>query len=104
MATQVVFGNALDLSKGVGGLPIFVNEGAVSETITSTASNQQTTITAPALGHNPVALISTDTAVYVAIGANPNALSGTTRRYLYPAGAVFAIGCAAGDKVAVVNA
>lgn len=103
MATQIVFGDALDLSKGVGGLPIFINDGAVSETITSSGSNQQTTITAPALGHRPVALIATDTAIYVAIGASPNASTGTTRRYLYPAGAVFAIGCTPGDKVAVVN-
>jgi hypothetical protein len=104
MATHFCFGDAGDASKGGGIIPAIIAAGVVSETITASGSNQQTTATAPALGNRPVCLVSTDAAVYVAFGTNPNALTGTTQRFFLPAGTILGFIVKTGDKAAVVTA
>ena len=100
---HIIFGNALDLSKG-GSLPtLYVDADMVSETFTSFATHQETAIVAPKLGSNPVCVIACDTAIYVAIGVTPNATVATSRLYM-PAGSVFGVTCKAGDKASVVAA
>lgn len=104
MTTHFVFGVAGEASGGWGAIPVLRNDSAVSETIASSGSNQQTTATAPAVGTTPVCLVSTDTAVYVAFGTNPNASTGTSRRFFMPANSMMGFVVARGDKAAVVNA
>lgn len=104
MPTQIAFLDAGDNSKGGGAIPIALNDGAVTETMIASGSNQQSTITAPLFGSKPVCFVVTDVAVYVAIGPSPNAATGTARRWFFPAGGAYAIGCNAGDKAAVVTA
>ena len=103
MPTQIVFGGAGDSG---GGAPLdrLLAESIVSEDIVPSASNQQSTIVAPALGYRPVCRIATDAAVFVAIGANPNALTGTAARVLVLANTVVEVICRAGDRAAVVTA
>lgn len=81
-----------------------MDSNIVSETFTSSGSNQQSAA-APTLSSGKlVANIVTDTAIYIAVGANPNALTSTTARKLVPAGGDIYIGLRAGEKVALVNA
>lgn len=111
MPVQFAFGNAGDLSKG-GMVPVLLlNSEMVSETIAPSGSSQPTTAAAPAIGNNPVCVISNteSAAVYVAIGTTPIATTTTatetsSARLLIPAGVMFGVGCRAGDKAAVVNA
>lgn len=100
--TQVVFGEVGDMGAG-GMLPALIASSISSETIAPTGSNQMTTAVAPALGRRPCARVATDTAVYVAIGASPDASTAANRIYL-PANAVEYIMCKAGDKLAVITA
>ena len=75
-----------------------------SEGIVPSGSNQQTTAAAATSGKlSLVCRVATDTAVYVAFGSNPNALSGTGTRALLPAGAVDYFIVAAGDKAAEIG-
>jgi hypothetical protein len=89
------------VSNGPGVFQVPVASSVSSENLTSSASNQQTTLTAPA--SDVLCRVSTDTAVYVAFGANPNALTGTAARFHMPAGAVEYFRVNVGDKGAVVN-
>jgi hypothetical protein len=73
--------------------------GIVSETITSSASNQQSA----ASSGKSVARVATDTAIYVAVGSAPDATTATARVYM-PANSVEYIQLSEGHKVAVVNA
>jgi hypothetical protein len=80
--------------------------GVSSESVSVTGSNQTTTATAPETktgGGYPFCRVSTDTAVYVAFGSAPNALTGTTTRFMLPAGAVDYFAVTPGDKAAVVT-
>ena len=76
-----------------------------SETITSSASNQQSAA-APATFNGPlVANIVTDTAIYVAAATNPNCLTTeAAKRKMIPAGGDVYVQVKAGHKIAVVNA
>lgn len=103
--TQIAFGKV-----GYGGASVDVpalvwgsGNAVTSETITPSGSNQQTTITAPRIGERAVARIATDTAIYFALGASPDATTAASRVYL-PAGGIEYVVCDAGDKVAVVTA
>jgi hypothetical protein len=99
--TCITFGAPAVIENGVvDGLD---NQARVSETITPTAGNQQTTATAPNVGRRPVAQVATDTAVYVAFGTNPNATTAGTR-FMVPANQVVRVLVNAGDKAAVVTA
>jgi len=103
MATHFVFGRAGEASGGAGVIPVMRSDGAVSQTITASGSNQQTSVTAPLVGQTPTCFIISDVAVYVALGANPDATV-TTSRFFFPAGVGYGIACKAGDKAAVVTA
>ena len=88
---------------GLGNLPVPVASSVVSENITSSGSNQQTTATAPTGIADLVCRVATDTAVYVNFGANPNALTGTAARFFMPICSVQFFRVNPGDKAAVVN-
>jgi precorrin isomerase len=100
MPVQFAFCKA-GISSGRSEFMVPVASTVSSENITSSASNQQTTLTAPA--GDALCRVSTDTAVYVAFGANPNALTSTAARFHMPAGAVEYFRVNVGDKAAVVN-
>lgn len=88
-----------------GGQVPAIHAGTLSsETVTPTSSNQQTTAVAPSGTAPSMCRVSTDIAVYVAFGTNPNALSGTGTRALLPAGCVDYFAVTPGDKAAVVLA
>ena len=72
-------------------------ETAVSEGITPSGSNQQS-----AAADKPMARVATDTAVYVAIGASPDATT-ATGRFFMPANTVEYFQIEIGNKVAVVT-
>lgn len=89
---------------GRSNIPVPVASTVVSENITSSASNQQTTATAPTTIADPMCRVATDTPVYVAFGTNPNALTGTAARFYIPANGVEYFRVNPGHKAAVVNA
>lgn len=89
---------------GSSNIPVPIASSVVSENITSSASNQQTTATAPTGIPEVMCRVATDTAVYVSFGANPNALTGTTARFYIPANGVEYFRVNPGNKAAVVNA
>jgi hypothetical protein len=76
------------------------------ETITASASNQQTTVTAPDTPSQGEVFcrVATTVDVYVAFGSNPNAETGTGTRFLVPLSAVEYFAVAPGYKAAVVTA
>ena len=87
--------------------PAMIASSMVSETLTPTSSNQQTTAVAPAdtlKNGDIVANVATDAQIYVAFGTNPNALTSTGARKMIPAGgdAYFVVN--AGDECAVTLA
>ena len=73
MATVSITGTDVDHRTGV---PIEIAEPRVSESITSSASSQQSTNTFLAGEH--VTVTASGGAVWVAFGANPTAAAGTT--------------------------
>jgi uncharacterized protein YcgI (DUF1989 family) len=84
-----------------GGAPVSACVPFSSETITSSGSNQVTTISADSGDYVSVTALSD---VYVSMGASPNAATDATR-YLIPAGATQTFGPASrGFKVAVTDA
>lgn len=89
---------------GRSNIPVAIASSVTSENIASSASNQQTTATAPAALGDAICRVATDTAVYVAFGSNPNALTGTAARFYLPANAIEYFRVSVGDKAAVVNA
>lgn len=102
MATQFAFCQ-LGVGFGLGVLAVPLASTVASENITSSASNQQTTLTAPTGIGELVCRVATDTAVYVAFGTSPNALTGTGTRFFMPIGSVEYFRVAPGQKGAVVN-
>ena len=103
MATTVItFGSMITVING-NQAPLMDASTFVSETITPTSSNQQTTQVAPS-ANIAIARVATDTAVYVAFGTSPNALTSTAARAMIPAGGVDYFFVVAGQKAAVVNA
>ncbi len=87
--------------------PAIIASSFVSETITPTSSNQQTTVTAPTdtlKDGNIVANVATDVQVYVTFGANPNALTSTAARKMIPAGGDVYFVVNGGDECAVTLA
>ncbi len=76
--------------------------GGISEILTPTGSNQATT-NASAEPNRRVIRIATDVALYISLGAAPNATSDAIRFYL-PAGAVEYYPVAPGIKAAIVLA
>lgn len=81
-----------------GLLPAADGESAVSEDITPSGTNQQS-----AAATKGYARVATDTTVYVALGANPDATV-STGRFLLPANSVEYFQIEVGNKVAVVTA
>lgn len=103
MTTQIIFGTAGDQSQG-DMIPVLVFDTNLrAEVIAPVAANTVSTIVAPATRGNPMCVVSTDTAVYVALGAAPDATV-ANRRVFVPAGRMWAMVCYAGDKAAVVAA
>ncbi len=102
-ATQFAFVQ-VGVGYGSSNIPVPIASSVTSETITPSASNQQTTATAPTGIPEVMVRVATDTAVYVAFGTNPNALTGTSARFLVPAGGVEYFRVNAGNKCACVNA
>ena len=100
--THFVFSAVGEQSSG-GLVPAMIGDTIQSEGIAPTGSNQQTTGIAPLLGRKVGLRVATDTAVYVAVGENPNATTAAARVYI-PANTVEYIMCNAGDKAAVVTA
>lgn len=82
----------------------YVTSPVQSQNIVSSAANQVTTLGAPTGAGKRYARVATDTAIWVAVGAAPNALTQTTSRVMLPAGEVEYFLCNVADKVAVVNA
>lgn len=77
----------------------------VSETITSSASNQQSAAAPATLQGTLVAYVATDTAIYIAAATSPNCLTTeAAKRMMLPAGSGAYLQVKAGDKIAVVNA
>jgi hypothetical protein len=89
---------------GMSNIPVAVASSVASENINPTASNQQTTLTAPTGIGDLMCRVSTDVPVYVTFGPNPNALTSTAARFYLPAGAVEYFRVNPGDEGAVVNA
>lgn len=98
MATvKVSFGAVFN----IGGTSVFGKDPRVAETITSSASSQQTTATATA--GEFVTITAAGGAVHVRVGQNPTA--STSTGYLVTDGGEKTIGpCAAGDEVAILDA
>lgn len=93
------------LARGPGGedLDALRFESIVSQGLVPSASNQQTTATAPTTGGGRTyCQVATDTAVYVAFGADPNATT-AARRIFLPANTVRLVQVSAGDEGAVVT-
>lgn len=84
-------------------IPVPVASSVTSEHKTPSASNQQTTATVPAGLANPMCRVSTDTAVYVKFGTNPDATV-TGARFFIPANGVEYFLVKTGEKAAVVAA
>ena len=100
MPTQFHF--AAPLTQPGSMVNAIVPAAGASETLTATASNQQTTITA-AVGQS-LCRVATDVAVYVEFGASPDATSNAGGRVMVTAGAIEYFGVSVGDKAAVVTA
>lgn len=88
---------------GRSNIPVPVASTVTSEHKTPSGSNQQTTATAPTNIPDVMCRVSTDTAVYIKFGANPDATV-TGSRFYMPANAVEYFRVTPGDKAAVVNA
>lgn len=87
--------------------PAMIASSMVSETITPTSSNQQTTVVAPTdtlKDGNILANVATDVQVYVTFGPNPNALTSTGARKMIPAGGDVYFVVNGGDECAVTLA
>lgn len=95
MATYVQFHGA----NYMDGYGVIAGGTVVSETISESGSNQQS-----AAGTRPFVTVCSTVAVFVAIGENPNAQTGTAARHYQPAGVPVTYGIAQGHKVAVVTA
>lgn len=97
--TQFAFGSVRTF---VGGalIPAVATTLPTSEAKTPSASNQQTT--AAATSRQNICRVATDTAVYVAFGASPDATVATAR-YFMPANTVEYFAVIAADKGAVVT-
>jgi hypothetical protein len=93
----------LGVGFGANVLEVPVASTVTSEGIAPSGSNQQTTATAPTGIAELVCRVTTDTAVYVAFGANPNASTGAAARFFMPIGSVGYFRVNPGDKAAVVN-
>lgn len=89
---------------GSSNIPVPIASTVVSENIAPSASNQQTTATAPTGIPEVMCRVSTDVAVYVTFGADPNALTGTAARFYMPANGVEYFRVNPGNKAAVVAA
>lgn len=101
MATQFSFGPAGAWGGGQI-LPVMVARANTSETIAESASNQQTTATAPS-GSHVVCRVVSDAAVYVSFGAAPDATTDASRLYM-PPNAIEYFVVQSGWKGAVVTA
>ena len=102
--THFAFGAALS-NESANPVPAMQTTGGgiVTEALTPSGSNQQTTGSAPsATSRTPICRIATDTQVYVSFGSNPNASSDTVK-FLIPANAIEYFYVKPGDKAAVVN-
>jgi hypothetical protein len=86
---------------GIGGNMAIEGGVILSETITPTGSNQVTSMAAPTAGGQRFVTIVADEAIFVAIGATPNATVNPRRALSAGQARSFTIG--AGDKVAVVT-
>lgn len=71
----------------------------VSQHLTLTGSNQQS---ATVNANTKLVRVATQTACFVTVGANPNAISGV--RVFMPANSVEVLAVNAGDKIAAVTA
>lgn len=96
MATTIVTFCSVGIMKFSSTLPIPDGESAVSETITPSASNQQS-----AAATKEFCVIGTDTAIYVGFGSNPDATSDAAV-FMIPANGVMAFQIEVGNKVSVV--
>jgi hypothetical protein len=94
MTTYIAFHDA-NYANGYG---VIDGASAVSSSISETASNQQS-----ATGTRPFVTVTATAAIFVAIGANPDATTATNRIY-QPANASRTYGIASGHRVAVVTA
>lgn len=84
-------------------MPVRKSVAKASETLTSSASNARSTITAGEADNDFWRIVARDVDVWVAFGASADATSGT--RELLLAGSVLEVSATvAGEKVAVVNA
>lgn len=84
-----------------GDLAAFWASQGVSEIITISGSNQVSSNSGSGSNRN-VMRVAAEAAIYLSIGAAPNATSDANRMYL-PAGAVEYFPLSAGDKIAVVS-
>ena len=89
---------------GTSNIPVPIASSVAAETLAPSSSNQQTVSAAPTGIPEVMCRVATDTAIYVAFGANPNAVTGTTTRLYIPANGVEYIRVNAGNKAAVVLA
>lgn len=82
-------------------LPALNGRVIISEAKTPTGTSSQCTAVTPTIseGHRYVVRVATDTAVYVAFGADPTVTS--ANGYMLPAGGTESFVVKPGDKVAV---
>ncbi len=98
MTTHIAFGRASALGERL--LALVSDASLTSETVAPAATS---TATAPDLGGDaPLAMVTTDTAVYVAFGTAPNA--GANPRFFVPANSVTFFVVKKGYKAAVAAA
>lgn len=98
--TQVMYTVVETIPGGV--LPIIRPSLSTSETLTPSGSNQSTTATAGA--GQTICRITTDTNIYVEVGASPDATSDAGGRALVMAGQTEYFAVSLGHKAAVVTA
>jgi len=102
--THIAFGKAGYIGGAVP-IPALLFDSlsaATTQTMTPSGSSVQSTAAAPAgSSERPACRISSDTQVYVAVGASPHA--DAEPRILIPAGGVEYLMCNAGDKVAIMT-
>jgi hypothetical protein len=88
---------------GQSNIPVPVASTVTSEGIVPSGSNQQTTAVAPTGLAEVMCRVATDTAVYVAFGADPDATT-AGERFFIPANGVEYFRVNPGDEAAVVEA
>lgn len=99
MPTQIAFTVLATVPGGV--VPAVIPALSTCETISASATNQQST--GAAASGQTICRVASDVAVYVEFGPNPDATNNTGGRFLVLAGGTEYFSVNTGDKAAVVT-